>query len=176
MSDYSDFYIDAGICRLRRLFYSDSMAMTKLANDFNIWINVRDYFPHPYTYENALEFIHFCEAQPVPYNFAIEYEGQLCGVIGIIPQEDVYHRTADFGYWVGQPFQGKGIATAAAVALCAWLFREYKFLRLQAGVFEWNKASMRVLEKSGFQLEGIARKNVTKNGIVCDEYRYGLVN
>jgi RimJ/RimL family protein N-acetyltransferase len=56
-----------------------------------------------------------------------------------------------------------------------YAFANLDITRLQAGIFNTNPASMRVLEKAGFVKEGIARKAIIKNGVVLDEHCYGLV-
>ena len=57
-----------------------------------------------------------------------------------------------------------------------YAFQEIKLERIFGGIFEYNKASMRVLDKCGFQLEGISKKALIKNGRFWDEYRYAIVN
>ncbi|MCU0334760.1 MAG: GNAT family N-acetyltransferase [Chitinophagaceae bacterium] len=173
MSDM--FPLDAGICQLRPLHSMDAVPMTQLAHNRAIWDHVRDYFPHPYQLEHATQFIEMVNAQQPPQNLAIEYQRQFAGVVGFFPLQDVYHQTADFGYWLGEPFWGKGIATAAVAAMVPYIFEHFGIVRLQSGVFHFNPASMRVLEKNGFQLDCIARCAVTKNGRIGHEHRYSLL-
>ena len=109
------------------------------------------------------------------HNFAIEYKGREAGIIGLIGRTNEERLCAEVGYWLGEPFWGKGIATQALQSVTRFGFEELNLLRIFAGVFEFNKASMRVLEKCGYQLEGILRKAVIKNGVVCDKYLYAQV-
>lgn len=155
----------------------ESMAddLAVLANDVSIFNNVRDRFPHPYTLANAREFISISSAQKPPNEFAILVSGQLTGVCGIIPGEDVHRFTAEIGYWIGAPFRGRGIASAAVIRLSHIAF-ERGFERLHAGVYEWNKASCRVLEKAGFQLESKQRRAVHKNGRTGSQFVYVRLN
>ncbi len=104
--------------------------------------------------------------------FAIEYSGQLCGGVGLIIQEDVYRKSAEIGYWVGEPYWGKGIASEAVTQLTEYGFNELNLLRIYAGVFDFNVGSMKVLEKNGFVKEGVFKNAVIKNGRICDEHRY----
>ncbi|MDP6071748.1 MAG: GNAT family protein [SAR202 cluster bacterium] len=88
------------------------------------------------------------------------------------------HRTkvsAEVGYWLGEPFWGKGIATMAISAIVDYAFAHFDLVRLYASVFEWNPASARVLEKAGFTLEGRECKSVTKDGQTIDALVYALV-
>ena len=82
---------------------------------------------------------------------------------------------AKIGYWLAEPFWGRGIATDAVRAVVDYAFAGFDLMRIEAYVFEWNPASCRVLEKAGFTLEGRLRKTVTKDGKTIDELLYGLV-
>ena len=161
---------------LRVLDEDDALDLVFLANNINIWNNVRDYFPHPYSQEDADFFIDLCKKEKPKVTFAIEDNNKLCGVIGLVLQKDVYKHSAEIGYWIGEPFWRKGIATNAVKQMVEYAFQELKLERIFAGIFEYNKASMRVLDKCGFQLEGISKKALIKNGRFWDEYRYAIVN
>lgn len=107
--------------------------------------------------------------------FAIEFSGETVGGIGAMAGEGISHQTAQFGYWLGESFWGKGIATASARALTAFLESEHAFARLEAPVFIWNPASMRVLEKVGFIRESIRPNSVTKDGCLIDSVMYAYL-
>ena len=64
------------------------------------------------------------------------------------------------------------LALASATKLA---FRDFDFVRLQAGVLEWNPASRRVLEKVGYSLEGLHRRHIYKDGEICDQFMYALL-
>ena len=89
--------------------------------------------------------------------------------MGLIFQKDIYWKSAEIGYWIGQPFWGQGIAAKAVWLLVDHAFDELAMVRLYAGVFEYNIGSMRVLEKNGFLKEGISKKAVFKNGKFWNE-------
>lgn len=161
---------------LDRLTTEDAAQLAEIANNKKIFDNVRDYFPHPYLEKNALEFIEFCSKEDPQVNFAIRYKGDLCGVIGVIPQPDIYRKTAEIGYWLGEAYWGKGIASEALGLMISYAFKDLKLVRLHTGVFAHNKASMKVLKKCGFAQEGIFRKALIKNEVLVDEYRFGLIN
>ncbi len=161
---------------LRRPVISDKVQITKLADNRKIADNLRDIFPYPYSEKDAADYINICMKEDVPVTFAIEFNGQLAGMIGLVPQNDVYRRTAEVGYWIGEIYWGRGIASKALELITKYGFDVLKFARLHTGVFENNKASMRVLEKNGYNFEGIFTKNIFKNGKFLDEYRYGKIN
>lgn len=150
--------------------------MSRLANNKKIWDNVRDAFGHPYSEKNAEEFIERQAQSETEKVFAIDYNGELCGLAGLILQKDIYRKSAEIGYWVGEPFWGLGIATKAVKLITQYAFGELHLIRIFAGAFEYNVGSMRVLEKNGFQKEGIAKKAIFKNGKSWDEHRYALLD
>jgi [ribosomal protein S5]-alanine N-acetyltransferase len=158
--------------RLRPLRYSDREQIAKLANNKKIWNNLRDMLPHPYTIEDADKFLDMVKKQDPLVSFAIEYNYAFAGVIGMVPGVDVYRKGSEIGYWLGEPFWGKGIATRAVKLATKYAFEVLNFERLHAGVFETNDASKRVLEKCGYKLECIAKKAIFKNNKLMAEYKY----
>jgi RimJ/RimL family protein N-acetyltransferase len=162
--------------KLRRLTSEDAHVIADLLNNKSIWDCLRDYIPFPYSVADAEEFIKKCVLENPPLTFGIEKEEEICGVIALVPQSDVYRHSAEVGYWIGEPYWGQGIATAALRLMLNHAFQELELKRLFAGVFDFNQASCRVLEKAGFAQEGRLKKAVVKNGIWCDEFRYGLVD
>jgi ribosomal-protein-alanine N-acetyltransferase len=161
--------------RLRELNNQDKQRLALLANNKKIYNNVRDFFPHPYTEKDAEEFIAICKKEDPKSTFAIEYKSELAGVIGLVIQSDIYRKSAEIGYWIGEPFWNKGIASAAVNLLTDYGFQTLGLIRIHTGVFDYNKASQRVLIKCGFTLEGIFKKSIFKNDLICDEYRYARV-
>lgn len=149
---------------------TDQEALAAQADNLNVWNNLRNYFPHPYTVADAEAWI-AQQAGVVPaVNLAIEVDGYLAGGIGIIRNSDVYYYSAEIGYWLGEAWWGKGIATEAVRQMADYAFFYFDITRLYAEVFDYNKASMRVLEKNGFYLEGVRRKAVFKNGVFHDDF------
>ena len=102
-------------------------------------------------------------------------EEELIGVVGLTFQEDVYRRSAEIGYWLGEPFWGRGLATEAVIDATRMAFERFDLIRLFAQVFETNPASCRVLEKAGYVLEGRLRHSVVKKGRVLDQLLYARV-
>ncbi|MGI8950398.1 MAG: GNAT family N-acetyltransferase [Chitinophagaceae bacterium] len=160
---------------LRPLQCNDKSALASLANNKKIWDNVRDILPFPYTMDDAEFFINLTKQENPQLNFAIEYDGAFCGIIGLTPQKDVYRRTAEIGYWIGEPFWNKGIATTAVKLITLYGLESFNFIRIHTGVFEYNTGSMRVLEKNGYAKDGIFKKSVFKNEKIWDEHRFSII-
>ena len=147
-----------------------------LANNRAVSRNLRDAFPYPYSEADGLAFLELCKANGPGYNYAIFNEENIfVGGCGIIPKKDIYRLTAEVGYWIGQPYWGRGYATAAAKQLADIAFNDLKLVRIYAEVFACNPASMRVLEKAGFTLDAILKKNMIKEGKIMDSYLYSRV-
>jgi len=108
-------------------------------------------------------------------DFAVVVDGAAVGGISLEPGEDVFRRSAEIGYWLGEPFWGRGIATEAVRAVSDYAFATFDVCRLEAGVFSWNAASARVLEKAGYVLEGRCRQAVVKDGRLGDRLLYALL-
>ncbi len=164
------------IIKLRELRVSDKIPLASLCNNKKIHNNLRDILPFPYLEKDAEYFINLCHNESPKANLAIELNGEFTGVIGLGLQTDVYKLSAEIGYWLGEPYWGKGIATRAVELMVDYGFSQLGLVRLFSSVFDYNKASLRVMEKAGFQLEGIFRKAVVKNGNLCDEYRFAKLN
>ena len=162
--------------RLRPWRSGDEAALVGIANNRNLWRNLTNRFPHPYTYDDAVTWIGIANARPEDaLHFAIISEGEITGGVGFSRQEDLYTRTAEIGYWVGEPHWGRGIATEALTLASEVALRDFDFARLQAGVLEWNRASCRVLEKAGYELEARLLRQGYKDGKVCDIWMYALL-
>jgi RimJ/RimL family protein N-acetyltransferase len=161
--------------KLRPWSAGDETSLIRYAGNHRIAVNMRDRFPYPYTETDARNWISIATQGTPLSHFAIEYEGEAIGGIGFVPGEDVFSRTAELGYWIGQPFWGKGIATEAIGVIAPYAFQSYSLTRLFAGVFSYNPASGRVLEKAGFTLESVQRKAVFKEHQVLDLHMYVMI-
>ena len=160
--------IDCGICLIRDFALADKPAVARQANNPKIWANVRDAFPHPYTEENAEAWLtHATTAEPRSH-FAIEVNGAFAGGIGLRLQADVDRVSAELGYWLGEEFWGRGVATAAIIGFVPWAFEHFSLERIYATPFHWNGASCRVLEKASFNKEGVMRRAALKSGVLAD--------
>ena len=136
---------------------------------------MRDRFPHPYTAADADQWIRQATEETPQTHFAIVIGKSMIGGIGLELGTDIFRRSAEIGYWLGEPFWGRGIATEAVRAITNYAFSTFNLCRIYAGVFEWNPASVRVLEKAGFMREGRMRKSVFKDGRVTDQFLYAMI-
>lgn len=159
-------------CVLRPWAPADKASLVANANNRNVWRNLADVFPHPYTDADADAWIRIAGTPDRSITLAIELNGVAIGGIGARAGDGIFVRTAHFGYWLGEAFWGQGIATAAGRALIDHLKEDARFVRLEAPVFEWNPTSMRVLEKLGFERVALLRKSVTKDGQLIDSVLY----
>lgn len=153
----------------------DAPSVAKYANNKKIWLNLRDRFPLPYHLSDAEAFLaNVFEQQPVTF-FAIANEQEAIGSIGLMLGEDVHRYTAELGYWLAEPFWNRGIMTEVVSKFNDFAFERFELNRIFAEPYTNNTASVRVLEKSGFILEGTLRGNVFKNGKILDQYLYAKI-
>ena len=161
--------IDCGEFEIRSYRPGDMTVLARRANNPRIAEHLRDRFPFPYTLADAREWLSVALSQDPETHFVIAVDGELAGTIGLQLGEDVYQLSAEIGYWLAEEYWQRGIATVAVGALTDWGFSRFGLLRVHAYVFATNSASVRVLEKAGFELEGRMRNAVFKNGRVLDQ-------
>ncbi|MCE2464725.1 MAG: GNAT family N-acetyltransferase [Dehalococcoidia bacterium] len=153
----------------------DQARFVALADDRDIWLNLRDRFPHPYTRENAEDWVALQQERDPIDNFAICDTRGPIGSIGLTLREGDLQHSAELGYWLGKPFWGRGIATKAAREVTAYGFRNLGLLRIDAPVHTDNLASVRVLEKAGYQREGLLRQVELKQDVPMDHFLYAIL-
>jgi ribosomal-protein-alanine N-acetyltransferase len=159
---------------LRRWKSEDKTELVKQANNLAVWQNLTDRFPNPYTEADADFWITFSNQPSSSIYLCIDVSGLAAGSIGIIAGEGAEQKTGLFGYWLGEKYWGKGIATIAAKALVAYARENFHFERLEAPVFKWNRGSMRVLEKAGFVRDESRHRSICKDGEMVDTIMYTL--
>jgi ribosomal-protein-alanine N-acetyltransferase len=167
--------VECGRCVVRDWEPSDKSALVRFANNRNIWRNLTDMFPHPYTDADAEWWFSYLAKMPESTHWAIEVDGMAAGAIGVTLREGIFAKSAEFGYWLAEPCWGRGIMSAAAKVISVFALAHFRLIRLEAAVFEWNPASMRVLEKRGFVREGVLRASAIKDGQIIDRVMYALV-
>jgi len=168
--------IDCGKCVVRDWSRSDKESLLRHANNRNVWRNLTHLFPHPYGEADAANWFSLLEKMTPPTHWAIELEGQAVGGVGCTLGQGVRAKSAQFGYWLGEPYWGRGIMTAVVQHVAPYALERFKLVRLESPVFAWNPASMRVLEKAGFAREGLHRAALFKDGEIIDEVLYALVD
>jgi RimJ/RimL family protein N-acetyltransferase len=154
---------------------ADAPSLARHANDRAIWRNLKDRFPNPYTLADAEGFITHCQSENPESAFAIAVDDEAVGAIGFEHRGDIWRRSVELGYWLAQPYWGRGITTGAVRAVTAWAFDTWQLNRVWAGVFAWNPASARVLEKAGYAFEGRLKQSAVKDGELVDELIYAVV-
>ncbi len=164
-------------CMIRKWRISDRERLAEMLNNPKVLDNLRDGLPCPYTPEDGEEYIRSMLAadETKTFAFAITVDDAVIGSIGVFRGENIHSRTAELGYYIGEPYWGKGYAASAVKQVCRYVFDHSDILRIFAEPFAYNAASRRVLEKAGFHLEGTLRSNAVKNGKVLDMTMYALV-
>ena len=156
--------------------HADAPSLVKHANNLNVARQLRDRFPHPYTAADARRFIEaIIPIRPITA-FAIEVEGEAAGGIGFSPGTDVERYSSEIGYWLAEPFWGRGIVVEAVQLVSDYAFTRCNVLRLFALPFADNTRSRRVLEKAGYECEGILRASSVKFGQPRDQALYALIS
>lgn len=166
-------------CTLRPLKISDAGSIAELANNPKIAMRLRNVFPSPYSPSDAEKFITLLIRPDYGEVVrGIDFDGVVVGAIGIKLGEkgEVCQRTAEVGYWLGEPYWGRGIVTDVVRAFTDHVFERTELLRISANVFDGNFASCRVLEKAGFQKEGVMRAYVEKNEEILDAHLYAKLS
>lgn len=162
-------------CVLREWRWEDKPSLIYNADNYKIAKMVKDRFPYPYDEAAADNWLKAVTEEVPQTNFAIVVREKAVGGIGFESQGDIFQRTAEIGYWLGEEYWGKGIMTETVKAITAFAFHNFDLCRLYAGVFATNPASVRVLEKAGYQFEGRLRKSITKFGQTIDQLLFAKV-
>jgi RimJ/RimL family protein N-acetyltransferase len=163
---------------LREWRNEDAPDLAVAISNYKVLDNLRDGIPYPYSEKDAIEFITATLAaeKDSQYAFAICIDDKAIGSIGVFRKDNVHHLTAEMGYYIAEPYWSKGIMTEAVRQMCGFVFANTDIVRIFAEPYAYNAASCRVLEKAGFQCEGILRQNAIKNGQSVDMKMYAIIN
>lgn len=145
----------------------------KYANNPKIAANLTDGFPHPYSEKDALFFLDLIQKSP-DLILCIEVNDEFAGSTGIHLKKDIHRKNAEIGYWLAEPFWDQGIVSRVVREMVDKGFQQFDIDRIYAPVFGRNKASQRVLEKSGFVVEAEFKNTAYKNGKFEDEVVLGI--
>ena len=159
--------------KLREWQQSDLVSLVKYANNANIAKNMTNGFPHPYTLENGQNFLNMAITNNKTIK-CIEINNEASGGIGLHLQNDIQCKNAELGYWLAEPFWGKGIVTDAIKQMVNYGFDNFDINRIYARPFGTNLASQKVLEKCGFTLEATLHQTLYKNDEYIDELIYAI--
>ena len=160
---------------LRDWTAKDAAAFQKYANNLEIWRNMRDEFPYPCTQLDAEGWIAQALNRTDGLYLAIANDQEAVGAISLLIHNDIRRYSGVLSYWIGQPFWEQGLATAAIASISDYALTKLNLVRLYAKVFSTNLASIRALEKNGFEQEGYFRKGVYKEGQFLDQVLYAKV-
>ena len=162
-------------CAVRSWRQSDVAALAFYADNRKIWINLRDAFPNPYAKSDAAAYIQAVRARTPETAFAVTVRDEPVGSIAFVLHPDVERVSAEIGYWLAEPFWGRGIMTEAVAAVTHHAIEAHGLTRVYALPFAWNAASCRVLEKAGYVLEARLRRSAIKNGEITDQMQYAYL-
>ena len=166
-------HLRLGSCIVRDWAAEDLPSLVRHANNWSIWINLRDRFPHPYTEADGRAFLSHVTERETQTVWAVEVDGEAAGGIGLVLMSDVERVSAEVGYWLGEMYWGRGVMTDALKGVTSEAFRRFQLTRIFALPFADNYASIKVLEKAGYALEGRLPQSAIKNGIVRDQLQFG---
>ncbi len=162
---------------IRKWKIDDKYDLAKNLSNLKVMNNLRDGFPYPYTENDAEEFIKsiLSADENSTFAFAITLDDKVIGSIAVFRQDNIHCRTAEMGYYIGEPYWGNGYMTNAIKQTCEFVFENTNIIRIFAEPFAHNIALCRALEKAGFHCEGTLRKNAVKCGNVIDMKMYALI-
>lgn len=164
-------------CKIRDWKIKDAPTLAAALNNKNIQNNLRDGLPYPYTESDAKDYISgvLSADKTGTFAFAVTVDDKVVGSIGAFRQGNIHSRTAEMGYYIAEPYWGKGLGASAVKQVCDYVFSSTDILRIFAEPFAYNIGSCRILEKNGFQYEGTLRSNAVKNGVVIDMKMYAII-
>ena len=169
--------VDKQRINLREWKIEDAPDLAVAISNKKVLDNLRDGIPYPYSEKDAVEFIAATLGadNDSQYALAICCDDKAIGSIGVFRKYNVHRLTAEMGYYIAEPYWGKGIMTEAVRQMCGFVFANTDIVRIFAEPYAYNTASCRVLEKAGFQCEGILRQNAIKNGQSVDMRMYAII-
>ena len=165
------------LCKIREWRSSDAADLAAALSNKNVQDNLRDGLPFPYTEKDGLDYINamLSADKNDTFAFAVTVNDKAIGSIGVFRQGNIHRLTAELGYYIAEEYWGKGVMTEAVKQICEYVFAKSDIIRIYAEPFSYNSASCRVLEKAGFQFEGLLRQNAVKNNKVVDMKIYALI-
>ena len=162
---------------IRKWRIDDKSDLAMILNNPKVLNNLRDGLPYPYTENDAEDFIRamLSADKDNTFAFARTLDDKAIGSIGLFRQDNIHCKTAEMGYYIGEPYWGNGYMTNAIKQVCEYVFEKTDIIRIYAEPFAHNIASYRALEKAGFQYEGTLKSNAVKCGNIVDMKMYALV-
>ena len=168
--------MDLHHCVLRPWRTGDEASLVAYANCRDVWLNLRDTFPHPYTRADAEAWVELASNRLRATAPAIEVDSEAVGGVGVTLRDDVERVSSEIGYWLGRRYWNRGIASAVVRAVTGYAFEQFSLTRIYALPYATNVASHRVLEKAGYTREGLLRRSAIKDGIVLDQVLFAITD
>lgn len=162
--------------RLRKIQLSDVSSLLKYANNKNISDQIFN-IPFPYKEEDAIYRLNFVLQgfkNKERYVFAITLKNskELIGEIGL--HLDKANNSAQFGYWIAEPFWGKGIATEATSAILKFGFEKLYLNKIYATHYPENKASGKVMLNNKMIKEAELKEHYRINNVYRSVIQYRM--
>jgi len=162
---------------LRGFQTSDKHVLQELCNDREIASKTLS-IPHPFNMEDAEAWIqkkidNFENDEEIAWAICHLKKGSLMGAVGL--KKDLYNDSAEIGFWMGEPYRGKGYVTEAAKGVLDFAFYKMDLNRVEAKHMVGNEASEKVLHKVGMQYEGLHRQQVKKWDEFKDIKSYAVI-
>jgi RimJ/RimL family protein N-acetyltransferase len=155
--------IESRRLQLRPPIRGDVAELVRLADNPRI-AAVLARLPSPYTRADGIAFVEIFAQRDDERPYAITLDDRLIGVAGF-----TYHRDGappELGYWLGEPYWGKGYMSEAVRALLEAAYGTHLYPRVQARALKSNFASLNVLRKAGFAVTG---EGTEKGGTAAGE-------
>ncbi|MCF7646104.1 GNAT family N-acetyltransferase [Bacillus subtilis] len=154
---------------LRLPHEEDIDALAVLADNVNV-ARMLARLPYPYSRDHAVDFIKLAASGAIgqfAYAITLAETGEFIGSITL--HDHKYGSGYEIGYWLGEPYWGKGYATEATTALIDLSFRELSLEQIYISAQSRNEGSKRVIEKCGFRHTGSAIGHSVIDGDVLVE-------
>lgn len=129
---------------------TDAKQLAAAANNKKVQDNLRDGLPYPYKIEDAKAYISALRKgkKDSQYAWAITVDGTAVGSITVSRKANVHRFTGEIGYFIAEPWWGKGIGSKAVAKACAYVFEHTDIVRVFGIPFAYNIGSCRILELS----------------------------
>ncbi|MBX2815829.1 MAG: GNAT family N-acetyltransferase [Saprospiraceae bacterium] len=157
----------------------DRKNMAMYLNDKGISDNTVN-IPHPYGLMDADAFIDHVlqweEDHGLQKDWALrEPLGKMIGSIGLLYDFGISSHKSGLGYWLARDYWNQGLMTTCLRTFSQTMLQNRDLIRLEAYVFDWNTASAKCLEKSGFVREGFCDSAFMKEGQPTGAHLWALV-
>ncbi len=164
-------------CVLRPLGINDAPSLQLHADNELVWRNLFEGFPRPYTLADAQNWCAVTSHSPaMGLVWGIERDGQIVGCISVRPESGWMRCNAEVGYWIGQAYWRRGIASEALRLVTSWAWASLpEVTRLFAPIFAWNEGSQGVARKCGYDKEAELRRSAIKAGQVIDRVQWAAI-